>query len=186
MKKLSGCILAIVLLVSLCVVRVNALTQHILSMYKYAQETDYWCWAACAQMEGKYYTGSLRPQSSIVTYIKGSPALMPGTVSETINASKYATYNQYNFTSTTAYQSYSVYQGLIDADKPVIMLMNNYSPGFSYGGHYIMAFGYLLVSNQNGIRIYDPYKNANYDYNYSAFLTGSHFGGTRYCSIYKN
>ncbi|MBQ1386042.1 MAG: hypothetical protein IIY75_04540, partial [Erysipelotrichales bacterium] len=63
-------------------------------MYVYEQEYSTWCWAACAQMEGKYHTGSLRPQYSIVEHIMGNPnSLQMANISQIESACRFAAYN---------------------------------------------------------------------------------------------
>lgn len=61
-------------LLIICVISVPAYalsTSNPLTMTKYSQQYSHWCWAACAQMVGKYF-GTSYTQSQIVKQIKGS------------------------------------------------------------------------------------------------------------------
>ncbi len=152
--------MTICIIYGLCIVKVHALTTNILSVYRYQQQNSQWCWAACAQMEGKYLTGSFRAQWEMVNFILGNPDANQGVNSLQLrNACKYATYNNHSFGETGSFLYYSSYKTNIDQSKPLVLWLSNYDYGS--GNHVVFAYGYLPYENTDGIRFYDPLKQVN-------------------------
>ncbi|MBQ4375791.1 MAG: C39 family peptidase, partial [Erysipelotrichales bacterium] len=121
-------------------------------MYVYEQEYSTWCWAACAQMEGKYHTGSLRPQYSIVEYIMGNPhSLQMANISQIESACIFAAYNNLTFGSRYFYLSYADVKQKIDNYEPFIIFLSGYKPTSTSQAcnHLVMGYGYLKKNGQD-------------------------------------
>ena len=87
-------VISTLLIVCIVSVPVYALSNsNPLSMTKYTQQKSSWCWAACAQMVGKYF-GSSYTQSQIVTNVKGSAVNQGGSDREVTLALQYVTIGQ--------------------------------------------------------------------------------------------
>ena len=72
-----------------------------LAVTKYKQEKSNWCWAACAQMVGKYITKTVKEQSVIVKHVKGAVIDDGATYDEMSTAIKYATSSSSLYRYTT-------------------------------------------------------------------------------------
>ncbi len=60
-----------------------------LGIRRFTQENSNWCWAAAVQMMEYFETGSKTSQSSIVSYIHGSPVNKTGRPSDQVDALKW-------------------------------------------------------------------------------------------------
>ena len=148
------------------------------------QEQTKWCWAACAEMQGKYIynpAGNTRNQTSIVTYVKGSADNVTGNLLDSINASDYACYNRKTFYYTQAW-AWSRIKTEIDANRSVGLSAGYYnSSGIRTSGHVVVCLGYTYNSSYNTYLIHynDPWDGIKYNCEFSQFQDGS-FNGRRY------
>ena len=128
-----------------------------------------WCWAAAAEMAGKYkYSSSTRTQSNIVAYIKGSSTNNDtGSIFETANATEYVTYNNYGLSATWFIRwDFSKVKTSIDNGYPVIPLVND-----GNSGHYYVIRGY---DSQTGeIAVNDPWDGSRKVVTWSNFDSGN-------------
>lgn len=159
-------------LVVLMLVLSSTLTAHAVTTlgvtYK-KQEKTQWCWAATAQMTGKYmYPSSTRTQTQIVTNVKGSAVNDPATTSETATATKYATHNTINFAAVYSTFSFASVKSYIDAGIPLQPLVNDGS-----SGHYYVIYGYHESSSDNYLYLVDPWDGYGKYTSYSSFLNGT-------------
>lgn len=155
---------------------------HVVSITFVAQIKSKWCWAACAEMNGKNaYPASNRTQSDVVHYLKGS-IFDPypnsgGNLDDSANGSSYVTFFNNPFYISGAW-SFSQISNSIQSDKVITAAAGFYdSSGNRNGGHCVVIFGYShtevgsYVSDQ--IKYRDPATNATYECNYSDFCDGS-------------
>lgn len=136
-----------------------------LSVTRYEQEGNNWCWAASAQMIGKYITGTLRSQSLICTYVMGGVSDITADLDQMKTALFYTT-------SKTVYSSNSCLslattKSKIDASRPFMARLK-----WSSGGHAVVISGYTGSS----IRVIDPAKGCGTaNFNYTQMTTGVRF-----------
>lgn len=142
-----------------------------LSVTKYAQEKSNWCWAACAKMLGKYYTGVAMSQSDIVTYVQGSSSgnnLATG--NDTKKALTYATSRVVTFTGV---QSYSAIENRIYVGEKPFCINVIKSNGIGHL-HVVNGINGLPASEQ--INLIDPSpNNGSKWYQYTALVNGTEF-----------
>lgn len=116
----------------------------------YEQETNYWCWAACAQMVGMYINPSCTyDQVAIVREVKcdgeedPTPWEAAGSLEETITALEYvANDDTIEFISTNSALSWETICDSIYNEKPINMIIGYYnSNGIRNGGHQVVIVG---------------------------------------------
>ncbi len=166
--KLLVCVF-LALLVTYC----NILAVE-LSVTRYTQEKDNWCWAASAQMIGKYKTGTKKSQSSIVTHVKGSAVNSGANTSEVQKAIKYTTGKGTVYVEGTI--GFGELQGHIQNGDPLYLsIVWN-----SGGAHGVVCSGARTYSGVQQIRIVDPWYSCGVKYiSYaSAKNNGSFQSGT--------
>lgn len=134
-------------------------TLHMIARVEQAK--DNWCWAACAEMAGKFYyekqTGNTsgRNQAAVVYNTFGDYRDSRGTSTQTANGYMYVGYSypyigppfSTFYAAASDELSYSDIRTDVYADKPKIL-------GFSYtggGGHMVVLTGF----NDNGAEISD-------------------------------
>ena len=76
------------------IIKSAKLGKKILPVPKYSQEEKQWCWAASAQMIGRYVTGKAKSQEQIVKHVKGKRVDKPATNAEMKKALRYAINNK--------------------------------------------------------------------------------------------
>ena len=155
----------------------------------YYQQGQYWCWAACAEMVGKYKNpSSSATQSSIVTFIHGTPGDGPEFTGWDPDCAKAITY-------VCGLPAYGDNATRLSFSDSVDKLMN-YKPFVSHilwnsgGRHDITCYGY--DEHMESLFFLDPGANPsnyNYEVTYSILLTGCNLptGSGRYNStVYLN
>lgn len=176
MKKIITVILAILVTASsICYYNlkpVNADSPTTISVTVYQQENTNWCWAACAKMVGKYYSGTAISQSNIVKYIKGVVVNEMATVTQTKNAATYASSGWKTFSiMSSGSVSFSTIQTKINAGKLMISACGVYSGGTRIGGHMMVLNGWNS-GNANYVYFVNPQDGYSYARTYSAFING--------------
>ncbi|MCD7948338.1 MAG: C39 family peptidase [Oscillospiraceae bacterium] len=150
------------------------------------QEKTNWCWAACAEMEGKAINpASTVTQDEIVSYTKG-PTL-PNTAATAISTAKAAKYAS-DFTATFDYQyykwSWEKLYAEIKSGNPVIVLCGYYdkSTGQRLYGHYIVIVGcYISADDVKMVQYLDPDRDAETrEFDYDTFISVKTRGDLRY------
>lgn len=162
--KVSFC--ALIVLVSTCVCAFAIE----LSVTRYQQEKDNWCWAASAQMIGKYKTGTAKTQSAIVTHVKGSTVNSGANTAEVQKALKYTTGKSTVYLEGVV--GFGVLQGhLQNGDPPYLSLVWN-----SGGGHGVVCSGTRTNNGEQQIRVIDPWYNKGIKYfSYNGAKNGTQF-----------
>jgi len=156
--------------------------QNSVSVTIVTQSKSNWCWAACAEMIGKYYKPSwnFRNQSSIVKYVKGSTINQSGSLYESAKGTKYCAYNKKSF----SYIGVSQYTGIwtwdrirteVDNGNPLQACAGYYNNGQRNGGHIVVIYGWLLNNSNDTyyIRYIDPWDGTQKLCLYSQFVNGS-------------
>jgi len=130
-------------------------SSQILSVRRYEQKEDNWCWAACIKMTAKFEEYS-KTQTQIVTHVFGSAIDQTAYMSDVrdtliwISSSTFGNAGYYNVTSAR-YQTNIVNQ--INASKPVqVACMPSSGSGHSY-----LITG--LEDNTNTVVMIDPWYN---------------------------
>ena len=148
------------------------------------QEESNWCWAACALMAAKTHTQTNVTQSQIVAHVKGSVVNLPATPDETKAAADYAL--EVSSYSVKGIMSESEVVEKLNAGYPVIILRGWYPPS-NYGerdsGHYVIIYGYRIVSGGYEFYIRDPWPvniGNSYTRTYAYLLNGSDNGRWEY------
>lgn len=144
----------------------------LLNVTKYSQEKSNWCWAASAQMLGKYYTGSKIDQSNIVYHVKGSTTVNETAYDdETRSAISYAVGSSYLVTRSGVKSYASLENAIYNKSKPFAIKVV-----WSGGGAHI-----LVVSGVNGFTsdlfhlINPSASRPNAWYSYNALVNGATF-----------
>ena len=129
-----------------------------LSMTPYTQETNHWCWAACAKMVLKYY-GVSTSQTNIVISVKGYPSPdnnineMGGTGAEIATAlNSFYSDGDFAVVTNSRHITFNYIKNKIAANKPVIMT-GTLSNG---DGHAIVCYGYDTSGEDYILYIIDP------------------------------
>lgn len=144
-----------------------------LSVTRVKQAKSQWCWAAAAEMVGKYGTSSSRTQWEVVNLIWGPTyPNVSGSVANMVSGVQYVSNYTKSAKSINVLLTLSNVQSYINAGKPMIArLAWNTS-----GGHAIVLSGY----SDNRIRCIDPWENTSTTYylytslnSGGTFLTGS-------------
>lgn len=151
------------------------------------QKKDNWCWAACAEMAGRYIydqdNGSgYRSQNAIVTYVKGSPIDQAGSLAESARGSQYACYNKYTFDIIASRVSWDALRNQINKNHTIQLGAGYYnSNGVRTGGHMVLCVGWTLNTSYDKYYIYymDPDDGQRYHCAYNEFVDAS-YNGRRY------
>jgi len=137
---------------------------------KIQQAKSQWCWAAAAEMAGKYkYSSSTRTQWDVVEAIKGDDTINePGDIYETANATEFVTYDNYGVSATIIFfpWNFSKVKKSIDNGYPVIPLVNNGTTG-----HYYVIRGYDPDTEE--IAVNDPWDGERKIVSWSNFDSGN-------------
>lgn len=136
---------------------------------KIQQTKSNWCWAAAAEMAGKYkYSTSTRTQSDVVAKIKGDSTINePGSIYETANSTEYVTYDNYGVSTTLLFPwDFSKVKESIDNGYPVIPLVNDGTTG-----HYYVIRGYDPDTEE--IAVNDPWDGERKVVTWSNFDSGN-------------
>ncbi|MGN1031134.1 MAG: papain-like cysteine protease family protein [Butyricicoccaceae bacterium] len=137
-----------------------------LGMTRYEQEKSNWCWAASAQMVGKYVYGTKMSQSNICTYVKGEVVNTTATISQVATALYYTT--RKGTASSNSYFSLSTSQTHINNSKPFIARLG-WNSG---GGHAVAIYGY----NDSTLYVADPAVGCGKQgYTYSNMISSNKF-----------
>ncbi len=160
--------LAIMLIMTLSLTITSYASMTELVVPEIMQSKDQWCWAAAAEMAGKYkYSSSSRTQDDIVAYIKGSSSInKPGSIFETADSIEYVTYDNYDVTSTWfSSWSFSKVKTSIDNGYPVVPLVND-----GNSGHFYVIRGYDDSTDE--IALNDPWDGSRKVVKWNDFDSG--------------
>jgi hypothetical protein len=160
-----------------------------LGVGRVTQANNKWCWAATAEMIGKFVNNNTsRDQWNIVNYVKGSYVNATASVTETKSAINYALEGAATYTS-----------GSTLSWNDHVSKINNYYPigawvDWSNGGSHMMVCAGTKTSGSNDteyIYIIDPWEFSISDWYiyYNAIQNGADFQsgtGIYVTSFYKN
>lgn len=143
-----------------------------LSVTRYQQVETNWCWAACAQMIGKYMTGTAKSQTSIVKAIKGYVVNDSAADWELKKAIDYALGSSSYYSTNQGVLSFStLYTSIYTNGRPCAIRMK----WSATTGHYLVVSG-ARNSNQT-LRLIDPWPSTPTNwYKYSALVSGTTIG----------
>lgn len=134
------------------------------------QNKTKWCWAACGEMIGKYYSSSNRDQYDIVKKVTGSTDNEYGTMADVCSAVKYASDDTVTFKSQTSALSFTNCQREIDDSDPFVVWLQGKKNTVS---HVIVAAGYKTGST-NYLYILDPSPDVDEQYfSYTELINGT-------------
>lgn len=148
-----------------------AFTELAVPLYK--QQKSNWCWAAAAEMAGKFkYSSSTVTQADIVAKIKGNSTVNEaGSTSETAKSIEYVTGGYYGASSTILFRwGWDKVKTSIDNNYPVVPLVNDGS-----SGHYYVIVGYN--STDASIAVNDPWDGQRYECTWADFDAGDTSNG---------
>lgn len=138
-----------------------------LNITRYQQVKTNWCWAAAAQMIGKYL-GSSKTQYQISTKVKGnSTNNSAASDSEVVSGIRYAVGNSYDcyYVGPKLYGDLEVLLGDLEIPQGIGMQWNG------GGGHVVVVEGY---TNDRRLRLVDPANNCSKGkYYYTALVNGT-------------
>ena len=162
-------------------------TNNFLKVDIIKQEKTNWCWAACAEMAGRYICGypflgiGYRNQSNIVKHVKGSTDNLSGSLSDSVKGSTYAAKDTKKFSYTSTTWSWSKLRQEVNDKKIVQLGAGYYQNGVRNGGHVVVLSGWSLNTSFDKYYIYycDPWDGTETYCEYDAFLDGS-FNGRKY------
>jgi hypothetical protein len=120
---------------------------------KVKQKYSNWCWAASAQMVGRWSvpTNSSRTQTDAVIYTYGAPVNYTATATQTKNAATYVAKNYATFIPLTNMSLASIKNVVNSFNNPLIAGCINYNnAGY---GHMVVIHG---VDTSNNLLICDP------------------------------
>lgn len=142
-----------------------------LSVTEIDQNKSTWCWAACGEMVGKYYSSSSgHDQYDIVKKVKGNTDDQSGSASDVCSAIKYAASDSVTFTYQNSALSFSSCQSEIDADDPFVVWLSGKNGSLS---HVVVASGYK-TGTTNYLNILDPSPNVDEQYfSYTDLVNGT-------------
>lgn len=163
-KNLTIFALICVLVCSNCLSVLAAPTSRILSITRYEQKKSNWCWAATAQMLGKYYNSS-KSQAKISEYVMGNSTNNSGATNTQVSkAIKYATGKNYTLATPLTYNEIKSFIGNKSMPLGIRMVWSGVK------GHILVMSGYnntgskvTLVDPASGCgkKSYDYYKLVN-------------------------
>ncbi len=141
----------------------------------YTQQKSNWCWAAAAEMAGKFkYSSSTVTQADIVAKIKGDSSLnKPGKTSETAESIEYVTGGYYGASHTILSRwGFDKVKTSIDNSYPVVPLVNDGNTG-----HYYVIVGYNPTDDS--IAVNNPGDGQRYECTWADFDAGNTSNGWR-------
>lgn len=139
------------------------------------QERDRWCWAACAEMVGRWNYGS-HSQSDIVSYVKGSVVNEYGNIDEATLGTAYASNFDGEFINGGKFVESSVKYIINTWNEPIIAgLRGNWG-----AGHMVVIHGY----NDGDLYICDPADGSSTWVSYDT-LSNSYYGKHWAESVYE-
>ncbi|MBL0385277.1 C39 family peptidase [Tumebacillus sp. ITR2] len=171
-EKIRKSLAVVTLLISTALFAQSAsayVSYRLLSVPASLQQQSLWCWAASTEMVAKYF-GANATQSDIVTYVKGSPVNVTGTVADVQRGlSKYNIKSSYIATTMT----FQTIANQASNGQPMVASIS-YTDGT---GHALVIRGYYEDTSLSKQDVYfiDP---ANATYNilpYGDFLSNSKF-----------
>lgn len=155
------------------------------------QEKSNWCWAASAEMQGRWaYSNATKTQWDIVRHLKGSWYYwypnVGGSVNDTRLASESVTNNTQSFSSTTTMTMAQIRASIINVNpKPIIGGYVYYDEnGTRIGGHMVVINGSYTESFGDTLGYIDPLDATQHWCTYDAFLDGSYNGGIYEVSVW--
>ena len=173
MNKIVKLIIAVLIIPFITIVCCTA-TSHAatwLSVSYIQQENTLWCWAACAQIAGKYYNSSSTvSQTQIVIHVKGSNVNETGTISDEVDAATFATNYNTSFVGKYNAYSFSALKGFINSGWIVIPMVYKASTN---SGHFYVIYGYNETSSGSYLYLVDPATGTGKYTSYSSFLNGT-------------
>jgi hypothetical protein len=147
-----------------------------LSVARVEQAKDNWCWAASAEMIGKYkFSTATKTQWDVVTDRKGAGYPdVTGDASDVSAGISLVTNNNYSasYGSTRTFAKHKEY---IDDGNPLACRMGwlNASGNLNGNGHYLVVSAYESTTSVSKIKLIDPSAgNSSASYNYSDLVAG--------------
>lgn len=153
-------------------------TRVVLSVPAYSQEQTWWCWAACDKMVINYCKSTSPTQSSIVTYIYGSPVNQGASLSQT--KSVLTNWNVLS-SSTSSALTYSQVQNSLNSSCPIIA-------GLTVNGNGHMNVIRGFDTSTSSVLFVDPADGGYHGQGYTDYANGYHYDGNYYTwqeSIYS-
>ena len=154
------------------------------------QAKSLWCWAACAEMAGKYaYPSSNRTQWDVVKELKGW-LLNPhpdegGNLNDSINGSEFVAHNTKTFYSSQDV-SWETLCDLMNLGKPVQAQVSKYENGVRQIGHIVVIIECYVTGNESSVTCMVRYINplgGEHTCSYELFCNG-YLGGTVDAIVY--
>lgn len=167
-KKLKSCFcLLLVLMILNISIRFVYIDASTVNISRCQQLESKWCWAACAQMLGKYY-GNNVSQPDIVKAVKGKRVNEGGEPHEVVSAIKYAARRD------SAYAGMIPFAGMereLYYGKPFVIRMQ-WNTG---GGHVLVVSGtYPSSAGLDKVRLVDPAQGCSTaTYSFNALVNGT-------------
>ena len=188
MKKSKVCfslILVWVLIIQLCPLKTYATNIiYMISITPVQQAYSNWCWAACAQMAGKtMYSSSGRTQYSVVNYLYGDSMEqypnVQGTLNDSTEGSKYVTYYNRGFASTTSAWGFTSIENHMAQNKPIQAGIGGYFGTVRMTGHMVIIYGTAHVEDSTGsywfVAYIDPDDGQNHYTSFSTFCQDGYY-----------
>lgn len=154
---------------------------NVLDVTSIVQQEEHWCWAACAEIVGRYICGypflgiGYRSQADIVSYIKGSNINETAPIAETTRACQYAAKDTRSFAYQMMAWRWEALRDHIDKGKVVVLSAGYYQNNIRKGGHLVVLTGWAMSEATNTYCIYyiDPGDGNRRFCEYSAFCDGT-------------
>lgn len=146
-----------------------------LDVNKVEQKKSNWCWAACAEMLGKYENPTTnKDQYSVVKYLKGtsnnSYPNVGGTATDIATGAQYVADGNGVFYYSNEQKSYYDLNDIVNNyNNPIGMIFNVYNNGKSYGLHSMILY---QVDSKYELHFYDPEGGRDYYVSYDAIVNG--------------
>ena len=144
------------------------------------QANPKWCWAASAQMVGRWRTPTVssRTQWDAAYYIHGSYDDLPATASQTASASTYVSLGYVGFSKTGVFSSGNIQTMINSYNNPLIVgCLNYYDAGIAHMAviHGVDGSGNLLICDPaTGTSTYLTYATlTSYTYNETVYTYSS-------------
>lgn len=169
--------LTVLILLTFSTLSVSAATVNVPAV---KQSFSNWCWAACAEMEGKGVNPSSSvTQDTIVTLLFGSGSPNVGANAyTTATACSIGSSSTKTFYVATLGYSYSQIMASINAGYPLVGIMGNVNGTTNL--HDIVIYGYTTVSSVNYVYIVDPSTGGCKQKTYTSIANGSWYGSGSY------
>lgn len=150
-RRISKRIVVLLLLLAFILIAPVSTLADTLYVPVVRQAKSNWCWAACAEMVGRYEeSGSTRSQWDVVMHVKGTSDNVVGTAEETALGAAFVCYNVSSFVAThRAFNEADIQDTINRAGNPLVV---GIVWGGIGGGHMMVVDGY----DSGQVRVIDP------------------------------